>query len=109
MLLAFGLVSRTPKQNRIQRKTGLLGGSTATPRGGSGSSSAWCSHLQQEPLVADNRRRVPVDDLGERQLPTVTQHHWHARSLRDAHREDPLQTQSERLLNHACVAAYRSG
>lgn len=44
-------------------------------------------YLQQEPLVADDCGRVPVDDLGERQLPAVTQHHWYTCSLRHTHTE----------------------
>lgn len=56
-------------------------------------------YLQQEPLVANDRRRVPVDDLGERQLPAITQHHRHTRSLKHTHRvkfgRDPSQTQSQ--------------
>lgn len=44
-------------------------------------------YLQQEPLVADDCGRVPVDDLGERQLPAVTQHHWYTCSLRHTHRQ----------------------
>lgn len=42
-------------------------------------------YLQQEPLVADDCSCVPVDDLGERQLPAVTQHHRHTCSLRERH------------------------
>lgn len=73
-----------------------------------------CRYLQQEPLVADDCGCVPVDDLGERQLPAVTQHHRHTSRLRHTHTyrgevgHDPLQTQSQLQLNHDCFAAYRS-
>lgn len=42
-------------------------------------------YLEQQPLVADDRGRVPVDDLGEGQLPAVAQHHRHTCSLQQTH------------------------
>lgn len=51
-------------------------------------------YLKQEPLVADDRSCVPTDDLRKRQLPAVTQHHWHTCSLRRTQRKH-LRSQSQ--------------
>lgn len=39
------------------------------------------SDLQQEPLVSDHSARVPVDDLREGKLPTITEHDGHTGCL----------------------------
>lgn len=41
----------------------------------------WSRYLQQEPLAAHDSGSAPVDDLGEGQLPAVTQQHRDAGSL----------------------------
>lgn len=51
-------------------------------------------YLQQEPLIANDCSCVPVDDLGERQLPAVTQHYRHTCSLKDTHTHTLFQLQT---------------